>query len=43
MKFDFSKHTDEQLEERSAAIMVEMDAEGADLSALAEEAAAIRN
>lgn len=43
MKFDFSKHTDAQLEERSAAIMVEMEADGANLTDLAEEAAAIRN
>ena len=41
--YDFSKHTDAQLEERAAAIMNEMDNEGADLDSLAAEAAAIRN
>lgn len=41
--FDFTKHTDAQLEERAAAIMTEMDNDGADLDSLAAEAAAIRN
>ena len=35
MTYDFSKHTDAELEERSAAIMTEMDADGADLNKLA--------